>query len=189
MCLLCAHLCVYVLFVCACCIFSCFCVADLVSGCKIYIQAGTALTRCCQPMSASFHPFRFYILSQNMCRVHPDKDFINSLAIILVVFLCSIWDFPIWVFVLLCSSHSRKKFPFAQCSDLIFFKPLLSSWYFLLDPSRVEICRDCDDRWSHKFFPGGVILSSATRNWSSTSNSCNLGSRWAWKEPKKRKIV
>ena len=151
MCLFCAYLCVYVLFVC--CIFSCFCVDDLVSGCKIYIQAGTALTRCCQPMSASFHPFCFYILSQNMCRVHPDKDFINLLAIILVVFRCSICDFPIWVFVLLCSSHSRKKFPFAQCSDLIFFKPLLSSCYFLSDPSRVEICRDRHNRRSCKLFP------------------------------------
>ena len=153
---------IFVLFVC--CIFIYFCLADFVSGCKIYIQAGTALTRCCQPMSASFHPFRFYILSQNMCRVHPDKDFINSLAIILVVFLCSIWDFPIWVFVLLCSSHSRKKFPFAQCSDLIFFKPLLSSWYFLSDPSRVEICRDRHGRRSREFFPAGVIFSKSTRN-------------------------
>ena len=156
-------MCVYVLFVCACCIFSCFCVlcvfVDLVSRCKIYIQAGTALTRCCQPRSASFHPFRFYNLTRKMCRIHPDKDFISLLAIILVVFLCSIWDFPIWVFVLLCSSHSRKKFPFAQCSDLIFFKPLLSSWYFLSDPSRVEICRDCHDRPSRKFFNCGVFFS------------------------------
>ena len=59
----------------------------------------------------------------------------------------------------LCSSHSRKKFPFAQCSDLIFFKPLLSSWYFSLDPSRVEICRDCHDRRSRKFFNCGVFFS------------------------------
>ena len=142
---------IFVLFVC--CIFIWFCLADLVSGCKIYIQAGTALTRCCQPMSASFHPFRFYILGQNMCRIHPDKDFINSLAIILVVFLCSIRDFPIWVFVL----HTAVK-SFPLHSAQIWFSSNLFFLHDIFYRTQAEL-KFVATVTSQEFFPCGVFFS------------------------------